>query len=121
MGRSGDEAVRRPESWQAIEIWCDSQPELVLYRGQCLVHRAELMLFGGAWADAVAEVQRACDRLARPTSQPALSAAHYVWAELHRLRGEFAEAEVAYRKANQWGTPATTWSGAAAACSGSGR
>jgi len=48
MGRSGDEAVRRPESWQAIEIWCDSQPELVLYRGQCLVHRAELMLFGGA-------------------------------------------------------------------------
>jgi len=51
----------------------------------------------------VAEVQRACDRLARPTSQPALGAAHYVRAELHRLRGEFAEAEVAYRKANQWG------------------
>jgi hypothetical protein len=61
------------------------------------------MLFGGAWADAVAEVQRACDRLARPTSQPALGVAHYVRAELHRLRGEFAEAEVAYRKANQWG------------------
>lgn len=96
--------VRRAQEWTAaLSRWCDSQPELVLYRGQCLVHRAELMLFGGAWADAVAEVQRACDRLARPTSQPALGAAHYVRAELHRLRGEFAEAEVAYRKANQWG------------------
>ena len=96
--------VRRAQEWTAaLSRWCDSQPELVLYRGQCLVHRAELMLFGGAWVDAVAEVQRACDRLARPTSQPALGAAHYVRAELHRLRGEFAEAEVAYRKANQWG------------------
>ncbi len=79
--------VRRAQEWTAaLSRWCDSQPELVLYRGQCLVHRAELMLFGGAWADAVAEVQRACDRLARPTSQPALGAAHYVRAELHRLR-----------------------------------
>jgi len=96
--------VRRAQEWTAaLSRWCDSQPELVLYRGQCLVHRAELMLFGGAWADAVAEVRRACDRLARPTSQPALGAAHYVRAKLHRLRGEFAEAEVAYRKANQWG------------------
>ena len=79
--------VRRAQEWTAaLSRWCDSQPELVLYRGQCLVHRAELMLFGGAWVDAVAEVQRACDRLARPTSQPALGAAHYVRAELHRLR-----------------------------------
>ena len=96
--------VRRAQEWTAaLSRWCDSQPELVLYRGQCLVHRAELMVFGGAWSDAVAEVQRACDRLARPASQPALGAAYYVRAELHRLRGEFAEAEVAYRKANQCG------------------
>jgi DNA-binding CsgD family transcriptional regulator/tetratricopeptide (TPR) repeat protein len=96
--------VRRAQEWtEALSRWCDAQPELVIYRGQCLVHRAELMLLGGAWSDAVAEVQRACDRLAQPASQPALGAAYYVRAELHRLRGESAEAEEAYRQANRWG------------------
>lgn len=96
--------VRRAQEWTAaLSRWCEAQPELVLYRGQCLVHRAELMLLRGAWSDARIEVQRACDRLARPTGQPVLGAAYYVRAELHRLRGEFAEAEEAYRQAHRWG------------------
>ena len=35
--------------------------------------------------------------------QPAVGAAFYQQAELHRLRGEFAEAEEAYRQASRWG------------------
>jgi DNA-binding NarL/FixJ family response regulator len=93
--------VRRAQEWTAaLSRWCDAQPDLVLYRGECMVHRAELRLLRGAWSDAVTEAQRACDRLAAPKSQPALGAAYYVRAELHRLRGDFTEAEKAYRQAN---------------------
>lgn len=70
--------VGRAREWtRALTRWCDSQPELVLYHGQCLVHRAELMMLGGLWSEAVAEARRACDALSRPRSHPALGSAHY--------------------------------------------
>jgi DNA-binding NarL/FixJ family response regulator len=96
--------LRRAHEWTAaLSHWCDSQPELVLYRGQCLVHRAELMLLHGAWSDAMDELQRALDRLAQPAGPGVISGALYLKAELHRLRGEFVQAEEAYRQANQVG------------------
>lgn len=96
--------VRRAQEWtETLSRWCDAQPDLVLYRGQCLVHRAELMVLGGRWHDALLEAGRACDRLSRPRSHPALGAAYYVRAELHRLQGRYAEAEAAYRQASAWG------------------
>ena len=96
--------LRRAQEWTAaLSSWCDSQPDLVLYRGQCLVHRAELLQMRGDWQVAMDETQRARERLSQPTGQAAIGMAFYQQAELHRLRGEFEDAEEAYREASQHG------------------
>ena len=80
--------LRRAHEWTtALGNWCDAQPELVLYRGQCLVHRSEILQLHGNWPDSMNEAQRALERLSQPTDQPAAGMAFYQQGELHRLRG----------------------------------
>lgn len=96
--------IRRSQVWTAeLSRWCDQRPSIVAYRGQCLIHRAEILQLRGAWPEAMVEARRACERLAKPSRQYAIGAAWYRTAELHRLRGEVEQAESAYRQASRFG------------------
>jgi DNA-binding CsgD family transcriptional regulator len=96
--------LARAREWTAsLSRWCAAQPELVLFRGHCLVHRAEIMVLSGEWPDALDEARLACQRLSGPPGQPAAGAAFYQLGELHRLGGAFEAAEDAYRQASRWG------------------
>lgn len=83
--------------------WCDDQQGLVLYRGQCLVHRAELLRLHGDWAAAARELACARERFAPAAGPATLASACYEHAELHRSTGRFADADEAYQEAALWG------------------
>jgi DNA-binding NarL/FixJ family response regulator len=92
---------RRAREWtEALTRWCDAQAGLVPFRGNCLVHRCEILQLQGAWADALESAREACEWLAGPPAWDALGSAHYQLAEIQRLRGELAEAEESYRRAS---------------------
>jgi DNA-binding CsgD family transcriptional regulator len=94
----------RAQEWtEVLTHWCDAQPDMVPFRGQCLVRRAEIMQLHGNWSEAMTEVHRACEKLSRPPGESVAGHAFYCKGELHRLQGEFIKAEKAYFQASKWG------------------
>lgn len=90
--------VERSVEWtRVLDEWCAAQPGLVPFQGACIVHRSEVHQLRGDWARAIAEVDHL---IAHPgPNQNTIGEAHYVRAELLRLRGEYDAAESAYRAA----------------------
>lgn len=97
-------ALERVREWTAaLSSWCEANPQLGMFTGHCLVHRAEILEMSGSWPEAVDEARRAVQRCVRAVERDAAGRAHYQQAEIHRLRGEFELAKAAYREASRSG------------------
>ena len=95
--------LNRAREWTtALSRWCDRQGGMVAFTDICFVHRAEILCLQGAWADAMAETRRVCER-GEYCDRPPPGVAFYQHGEVHRLRGETTLAEECYRAASRRG------------------
>lgn len=96
----------RAGAWtHALTTWCETQPGLVAYTGQCATHRGQLLRLHGAYREAVEELDRAVERYRSTGGDLALGQAQYERGETLRLRGEYHLAEAAYASAADHGHP----------------
>ena len=97
-------ALGRAREWTAaLTEWCERQPDMIAYTGPCRVSRAEILQRLGEWSEALEEARLAQDRFAKGSGPGSSGAALYQQGEVHRLRGEYAAAEDAYRAASDAG------------------
>ena len=95
---------RRAQEWtSALHAWCESQPQMLAFSGDCHVHRGELMELHGEWADALVELDRATQRASSSGNSRVAAQAAYERGEIMRLRGDLGAAERAYREAARGG------------------
>lgn len=94
----------RARQWtKVLTRWCDEQPDLVPYTGQCALHRGQLMRLQGALPDAIEELLLASHRYAVSGAIHASGLAVYERGQVHRMRGEYDAAEAAYKEASGYG------------------
>jgi DNA-binding CsgD family transcriptional regulator/tetratricopeptide (TPR) repeat protein len=94
----------RVAEWTAaLERWCEAQPGLLAFTGQCAVHRGQLMRVRGAWDDALGEFTRAAERYVALGTPTAIGLTHLESGDLLRLRGALEESDAAYQRAADLG------------------
>lgn len=97
----------RAAQWtRALSQWCEAQPAIVAFTGQCAVHRAQLMRLHGSLRDAVTELERSAQRYEAAGGHPAIALAHQERGDVLRLLGDLDGADRAYGQALQHGNDA---------------
>ena len=95
---------RRMDEWTAVLTrWCDDQPELVAYTGQCAVHHGQILRARGSYHEALDELARAVQRYAANGMDTAVGLAVYERGEVLRTLGNLDAAEAAYEEAATYG------------------
>lgn len=94
----------RAASWtSALTRWCEAQPGLVPYTGQCSLHRGQIMRLRGAYDEALAEFALAQRRYQQEGTTAPAALALTEQGDVLRIRGQLDEAEAAYRQAAEFG------------------
>jgi DNA-binding CsgD family transcriptional regulator len=94
----------RAASWTtALTTWCDVQPGLVPFTGQCSLHRGQIMRLHGAYDEALAEYALAQRRYQMEGTPAPAGRALTEQGDVQRIRGRLDEAEAAYHQAAELG------------------
>ncbi|MGE5829565.1 MAG: helix-turn-helix transcriptional regulator [Micromonosporaceae bacterium] len=94
----------RAARWTSLlTTWCDQQPGLIPFTGQCAVHRGQIMRLHGAFEEALAEFDLAMHRYREADALDAAGLALAERGDLLRIRGDLAGATAAYEAAVNFG------------------
>ncbi len=88
---------------EALRRWCELQDGMILFQSRSLGYRAILDELRGRWDDALDSAESACAVEIGDADPAAAASAHYRQGELLRLRGQFEQAELAFREASRRG------------------
>lgn len=93
--------LHRAQEWTALMgAWCDAQPDLANFTGECKVRRAELKHLHGHWGDAETELAGVSGA---DVDAWAAGMAAYLAGNLDRLQGRFDSAEQSFAEAARLG------------------
>jgi ATP/maltotriose-dependent transcriptional regulator MalT len=94
----------RAASWTiALTKWCDAQPGLVPFTGQCSLHRGQIMRLRGAYNEALGEFALAQRRYQLEGTVAPAAKALTEQGDVLRILGKLDEAETAYQRAAELG------------------
>jgi tetratricopeptide (TPR) repeat protein len=86
-----------------LTTWCEAQPGLLPFTGQCAVHRGQVMRVRGAYLAALEELERAAQRYETAEDLPPLGLVASERGQVLYIRRDLGAAEAAFDQAINFG------------------